>query len=329
MKALSQGYADALKRPVQQRVKLFTLTLINGTSYYLANSRDHVDYDGKRFLASPGVTLSAVRNALEAATQTATATVIYSPDGITLEMVKRGALEGATFEAIQIHADNPGLGSKFLFGGYVDDIDHAEMYVDINLVGYSSRQGAGLIGEVYSERCRNVFGDARCKYPIDTVAEEFTVTNNGSSAQAFVVAGPAAHEPGYWNFATVKWTTGANAGRVYDVGNYGAELAIGNALAYPIAVGDTGVLRPGCSKYRSECVGRWDNLINFRGEPDVPNLTAGVDSSPQDQPVREQYVTDSNGNLVHFRPGGITPAKYDPGTWPATNEQNNPPQFSS
>lgn len=324
MKQLSAGYIAKLKNPVQRRVKLFTVTLVDGQQLFLSSSSEPMEYGGNVFIASPGVTLSAIRNSINADTQTATAELIYDPRAVTAELVRRGGLDGATFKAVQVHSDDTGAGEMLLFSGYIDDVDFADLKCEVNLTGYSSRQGAGLIGEAYSERCRNVFGDSRCKYPVDTVSQEFTVGAQGTSAQAFYAYGLTPVEPGFWDFGTVKFTEGLNKGRVYDMTVQGEQVVITNPVAYPISVGDVGILRPGCSKFRAECVGKWDNLINMNAEPDVPNLTAGVDSSPQDQPVKEQYVTDSDGNLVYFRPGGITPAKYDPGVWPETNRIDTP-----
>lgn len=329
MKNVGADYINALKNPVQRRVKLFTLTLVNGAVYYLTNASEHIKYGGHKFISSPGVTLSAVRNSTDASKQTATATIIFDPAGLKLDTVKRGGLENATFEAVQVHSDNLAAGSMFLFGGYVDDIEHGELSVNVNLVGYSARAGGATIGEVYSERCRNVFGDRRCKYPVDTLAQHFSIINLGSTSQAFYAGGLTQVPEGYWNFGTVKFTKGDNAGRVYDMTVINAQVVITNPLAYPLAIGDEGELRPGCSKYRVECVNRWDNLLNMNAEPDVPNLTAGLDDAPQDQPPVNTYTKDEDGNLIYFRPGGITPPKYDPGQWPATNDADNPPMYSS
>lgn len=44
-------------------------------------------------------------------------------------------------------------------------------------------------------------------------------------------------------------------------------------MNYPVAIGDTGLFRPGCNHYRSDCR-KYNNIPNYRGEPDVPNFAA-------------------------------------------------------
>ena len=46
------------------------------------------------------------------------------------------------------------------------------------------------------------------------------------------------------------------------------------ALGYVIAPGDTFAVYPGCDKRLETCIGRFNNVINFRGEPYVPGLDA-------------------------------------------------------
>jgi len=79
---------------------------------------------------------------------------------------------------------------------------------------------------------------------------------------------------GYFDGGLLQWETGQNAGRVQEVFTYvndgGVSIKLFQRTFYPITVGDRFVVHPGCDKRRATCSDKFSNIINFRGEPDVP-----------------------------------------------------------
>lgn len=71
----------------------------------------------------------------------------------------------------------------------------------------------------------------------------------------------------------VKWLTGANAGRQYEVETQdGGEVSLGFETMFPIEAGDTFQIRPDCTKWAFEANGceahfgpTW--VLHYRGEP--------------------------------------------------------------
>lgn len=71
---------------------------------------------------------------------------------------------------------------------------------------------------------------------------------------------------------TVTWRSGKNAGRTIEILSYDAgtgTITLFDQMAYDIAVGDSFEVAQGCDK-RFETCKLYENVINFRGEPDVP-----------------------------------------------------------
>jgi uncharacterized phage protein (TIGR02218 family) len=63
----------------------------------------------------------------------------------------------------------------------------------------------------------------------------------------------------------------------------GGQLALALPMVNPILAGDTYSLTKGCDKTLATCYARFNNVVNFRGEPLVPGLdrmleTAGTRS---------------------------------------------------
>ena len=72
----------------------------------------------------------------------------------------------------------------------------------------------------------------------------------------------------------MTWASGANAGLVVPVFAHRVDTKVRLELAEravrTIAVGDTFTIRAGCDKQASTCLGRFANLVNFRGFPHMP-----------------------------------------------------------
>jgi hypothetical protein len=71
---------------------------------------------------------------------------------------------------------------------------------------------------------------------------------------------------------TIEFTTGQNAGKVIEIAGHDSGtnvVTLFTEMPFPIQPGDTFKLVQGCDKTRETCK-LYNNIINFRGEPDVP-----------------------------------------------------------
>ncbi len=101
-----------------------------------------------------------------------------------------------------------------------------------------------------------------------------SITKSGDVAlpPALVIADFA---PGYMDGGTLSWITGQNAGvsmeiKLYDINT--TSVILWQRMHFPITAGDTFFYFPGCDKRRETCWGKFNNIVNFRGEPDIPGL---------------------------------------------------------
>lgn len=76
---------------------------------------------------------------------------------------------------------------------------------------------------------------------------------------------------GYFAYGKVKWLTGQNAGFSMEVKTFSpGVVTLAMAMPYPIAVGDTYQIMPGCDRTIGTCFTRYNNIVHFRGEPYIP-----------------------------------------------------------
>lgn len=134
----------------------------------------------------------------------------------------------------------------------------------------AASNGVGIGLERFSQTCRASLFDSRCKLVATDFKKAFTVTSANSG---IVVSADLTEANGHWALGFVKWLTGANAGTRSTVTNSdkaSTTLFLSAAPSFPIAVGDTGEVYPGCDKTRTRCK-QFNNLVNMRAEPDVPD----------------------------------------------------------
>ncbi len=79
----------------------------------------------------------------------------------------------------------------------------------------------------------------------------------------------------YYNFGLFTFTTGNNAGLSMEIKGFTAtEFVTSLPFPFDIEVGDKYKAYAGCDKTRDTCRDTFSNVINFRGEPDIPGIDA-------------------------------------------------------
>lgn len=152
------------------------------------------------------------------------------------------------------------------------------------------------ITEKWSLMCRATFGSqpigtgggvAESRFPCNFDAEALweggeVDTVGLESNQSFTTSGLAPTYGG--NPGKVRWLTGRNAGREYEVDTFeddsgGQIIGLTFPTMFPIEAGDTFEFRDDCPKTKAACKAR-GNWANFRGEPNIPVGDAGQASVP-------------------------------------------------
>lgn len=128
------------------------------------------------------------------------------------------------------------------------------------------------IGEVYSPTCRAVLGDKRCKVDLNkfTITTEVTETFSNQHFGANILE---SKEAGYYTGGEVKFISGNNIGARMEVKEFaGGFVTLVLPMGSAIEVGDVFTIIAGCDKLKETCISKFNNILNFRGEPDIPGV---------------------------------------------------------
>jgi uncharacterized phage protein (TIGR02218 family) len=129
------------------------------------------------------------------------------------------------------------------------------------------------IGELYQPSCRAILGDSECK----KVLTSFTFTGTVTTVTSGLIftSNALTQAAGYFTGGQITWTSGNNNGLKMEVKEFAnKQVVLAQAMPYAIQVGNSFQIIAGCDKTHQTCISKFNNIINFRGEPFVPGTDA-------------------------------------------------------
>ena len=130
------------------------------------------------------------------------------------------------------------------------------------------------VGQTYQPSCQKKFGGqeyAGCKIALAPITVTGTITTVTSN---FIFRDSARTEAAdYFASGTIAFTSGSNAGlKPLEIKSYLLDGTIETyeAFHYPVSIGDTYTMIPGCRKRLEDCRDKWNNVVNFGGFSYVP-----------------------------------------------------------
>lgn len=153
--------------------------------------------------------------------------------------------------------------------GWIGDIKYSDNKFVASVNSLSSKTN-NLIGRCYSSGCRAEFADQYCKLNKDNYSFAGEVTGLIDS-HCFIDA--SRNEPDdYFTQGVLEFTTGENRLRRYNVSYFQEnKITIDSIVDQNIQIGDKYKVIAGCNKSLHECINKFSNALNFRGEPFIPS----------------------------------------------------------
>lgn len=191
-----------------------------------------------------------------------------SDTGITEQQIRAGFFDYARIRIYRVNYLDLSAGHEIVASGTAGETKFSRGGWKLEFRSLT-QQLKQPISKLYSRTCRTQFGDERCKEQLVWAAG--TVTQVGAESDREFASADLGQAKDYFVPGVVEWITGANAGAQMEVDGFEAgAVSLALPLAYPIAVGDTFRIRQDCDKTFAMCKERFDNTLNFRGEPLIP-----------------------------------------------------------
>lgn len=267
-----------------QLCHLVTITRTDGQVFRYTDLDRDLIVGADTFESSNSFAVTAITSSTNNGIQSTNCKIFFAAGGFTELDIGRGLYDSADVEFSVIDYVHPEWGRIILMKGKMSAIDGNDRGTgQFELNGLLSI-GDAKIGELYSPECRANLGDARCT--IDTSLFNKTgyvnfvdVPANFKNSVFWVNIADATSR--FFDGGVITFTSGANNGISMEVqaqfpahalefGPNNHDIFTALPFPYDIAPADTFTIVAGCDKRPITCLTRFDNIVNFRGEPFVP-----------------------------------------------------------
>ena len=284
MKQISTQLAAHLAGEVTTLATCWKLTRRDAVTLGFTDLDADIVFGGVTYRAASGFSPTAIETTSDFAADNLDVEGMISASAITEADLQAGRYDFAEIEIFKVNYRDLSQGIIYLRRGWLGEVSLRRQHFVAEVRGLTQLL-AQNIGELYSPSCRASFGDGRCKIDLAMHRVSGSVTSV-ISKQEFIDSGRL--EPsGTFSAGVVTFSSGANAGISIEVKEY-IKAASGRVicvlpLPYALLAGDSYTMTKGCDKTLKTCHERYNNLLNFRGEPHVPGIdrmleTAGTRS---------------------------------------------------
>jgi uncharacterized phage protein (TIGR02218 family) len=223
--------------------------------------------------AGSGLTGSEVTQKLGLAVNSSELSGALADDTLNESDLAAGRCDGATAEIWLVDWSEPAL-RVLLAKGTLGEVRREGQAFTAEVRGLSERL-AQESGRLYTATCSADLGDGRCRIDLSNPAFRGAGSVISSDAtSAFTASGLDEFEDGWFTAGKLTFASGANSGLSVEVKSHRkggpVRLVLWQAMAEPIAAGDTFIVTAGCDKRFETCRGRFSNAVNFRGFPHIP-----------------------------------------------------------
>jgi uncharacterized phage protein (TIGR02218 family) len=194
-------------------------------------------------------------------------------DSLNEDDLAAGRYDAAAVELWLVDWSEPSL-CVLLAKGSLGEVKREGAAFTAEVRGLSERLAQDS-GRLYSATCSADLGDARCTVDLTDAAFRGTGAVVAVSATStFSASGLDDFDDGWFSAGKLSFSSGANAGLSVEIKRHRKDGAVSldlwQAMAEPLQAGDEFTVTAGCDKRFPTCHDRFDNVVNFRGFPQIP-----------------------------------------------------------
>jgi uncharacterized phage protein (TIGR02218 family) len=150
--------------------------------------------------------------------------------------------------------------------GWVGGVKYANNQFSLAIASLGAKTNK-IIGNCYSPNCRAEFADQYCKINKEHYSFEGEVSSLAENSN--IVIDVKRNEPDHYFSGGVLELYN---GKKYNVlGFYEGKIILDSVFDLKLELGDKYRITAGCNKTLEHCINKFSNVINFRGEPFIPN----------------------------------------------------------
>ncbi|MCX5493084.1 DUF2163 domain-containing protein [Kaistia dalseonensis] len=272
MRTLSEGLAAHLAGETTMLCHCWRVTRKDGTALGFTDHDRDLVLDGTTFEAATGFAASEATAEAGFATGGMEVAGALVSDRLSEDELAAGTYDHARIETFLVNWSD--VGERLLLRvGHVGEVVREDGAFRVEIRGLMAALDAPR-GRSFRAACDADLGDQRCGVDLGP----FTVSAIVLAAEGgrrMTVSGLDGFAAGWFERGTVRWLSGANAGRGGVVKTHRlvegvVTVEFWTAMSGAIAAGDAFEIVAGCDKRFATCREKFANTLNFRGFPHMP-----------------------------------------------------------
>ncbi|WP_371059377.1 DUF2163 domain-containing protein [Rhodosalinus sp. 5P4] len=231
-------------------------------------------FEGIAFRPDTGLSAMALQQGTGLAVDNTEALGALSDSAITEADVEAGRYDGAELRVWIVDWQDP-RAHHLVFRGHIGEIRRIDGAFRAEVRGLSDALNRPL-GRVFQRPCTAVLGDAACRFDLSRpgYAHEAAAVS-ADRGRVFRLAPLPGFAPGWFAHGRLTVLDGPAAGLSGAIKRDTAEetarvIELWEPLRAVVGAGTRLRLEAGCDKRMETCRLKFDNLLNFRGFPDIP-----------------------------------------------------------
>lgn len=269
MKIIPIKLLNAVQSPLASLSMCWLITRADGVVQGFTDAQDDLVVAGQRYMAITGFEPSAIDSSSTMSVDNLEITGLLNSGAISSADVHAGVYSAARVAVFYVDRTDIEAGTLPLKTGYTGNISYEQGQFSAEVRGLLQPYSQNII-EICSKTCRASLGDKRCGIDL----AQFRVVGVAASPVNSQKLSDDTRTEAVDHFTGGKltFTSGACTGLSMEVKAY-APGRIELLLPMPRTVvdGDTYTMTAGCDREIETCNDRFGNVLNFRGEPFVPD----------------------------------------------------------
>ncbi len=273
MKNITDELKSIVNNNTTNLVKCWKLILKNNKILAFSNASQDFIYEEITYNHISSDDIKNIKNNLDVENDSFQISNLISSDLINADDVLSGKYDSAKVEIFIVDLLNLNKGKVCLLNGVISDIQFKNDVFIANVKGLKNEINK-TIGEVYSPLCRSCFCDGKCKLNksnftftgiVSKVVDNISFYTNDNIILS--------KENRYFENGVIEFISGKNIGQKTEIKQFSNGFFIlSTELPYQIELNDYFLVVAGCDKKFNTCCSRFNNAINFRGEPHLPGI---------------------------------------------------------
>lgn len=272
MKLLSEELKNHISSEVTTIATLWRLIRRDNVVMGFTDFSDDIFFDDINYKAFSGFTPAAISSNSDLSVDNLEVEAVLNSEYISERDIIAGLYDFANIDILKVNYKDISQGCLVLRSGYIGEVTLKKNSFVAEIRGLSQNLSQ-TIGQLYSPSCRANFCDSLCGLSEENYIFSGSITSIVNN-RLFFDAGRT-EEKGFFSFGKILFLNGNNINMQSEIKRYSdnglIELVL--PMKFDLKVNDAYRIVTGCDKTFNTCVKKFNNALNFRGEPHIPGLS--------------------------------------------------------